>query len=94
MFVDFAGDKLSYIDPETGEIVEAEVFVACLPPAMSMPYAYRRRRCKALILCSQLPVADYYGLFQSELIAEACLDRIVHKSLRFQLAGDSLRKKY
>ena len=49
---------------------------------------------KALILCSQLPVADYYGLFQSELIAEACLDRIVHKSMRFQLAGDSLRKKY
>ena len=49
---------------------------------------------KALILCSQLPVADYYGLFQSELIAEACLDRIVHKSMRFQLAYDSLRKKY
>ena len=31
LFVDFAGDKLSYIDPGTGEIVEVEVFVACLP---------------------------------------------------------------
>ncbi len=31
LFVDFAGDKLSYVDPETGEIVKVEVFVACLP---------------------------------------------------------------
>ena len=27
-------------------------------------------------------------------IADACLDRIVHKSVRFQLKGESLRKKY
>lgn len=31
--------------------------------------------------------------FISELIAEACLDRIVHKSKRFELKGESLRKK-
>ena len=49
---------------------------------------------KALILASQLPVADWYNVFQSELIAEACLDRIVHKSKRFELKGESLRKKY
>ena len=49
---------------------------------------------KALILTSQLPVADWYGVFQSELIAEACLDRIAHKSRRFSLSGESLRKKY
>ena len=29
--VDFAGDKLSYVDAETGEIVKVEVFVACMP---------------------------------------------------------------
>lgn len=29
--VDFAGDKLSYVDAETGEIIKAEVFVACMP---------------------------------------------------------------
>ena len=33
-------------------------------------------------------------LFQSELIAEACLDRLVHKATRFELKGESLRKKY
>ncbi len=31
LFVDFAGKKLSYIDRETGEIIECQVFVACLP---------------------------------------------------------------
>jgi DNA replication protein DnaC len=49
---------------------------------------------KALILSSQLPVTDWYNVFQSELIAEACLDRLVQKSRRFTLQGESLRKKY
>ena len=31
LFVDFAGDKLEYIDRETGEIISAHVFVGCLP---------------------------------------------------------------
>jgi transposase len=30
MFVDFSGDKARYVDAETGEVVEAEVFVAVL----------------------------------------------------------------
>lgn len=49
---------------------------------------------KATILASQLPVADWYHVFQSELIAEACLDRIVHKAMKYCLQGESLRKKY
>lgn len=53
-----------------------------------------RYRKKALIISSQLPVNDWYGVIGNELIAEACLDRIVHKSIRFQLKGESLRKKY
>jgi len=31
LFVDFAGDKISYVDRETGEIMWCHVFVACLP---------------------------------------------------------------
>ena len=31
LMVDFAGDKLGYVDPETGEIIKVEVFVACMP---------------------------------------------------------------
>jgi DNA replication protein DnaC len=53
-----------------------------------------RYRKKALIIASQLPVADWYPVIGNELIAEAVLDRIVHKAIRFQLKGESLRKKY
>ena len=49
---------------------------------------------RSLIISTQLPVSDWYALFKNELIAEACLDRIVHKAVRFQLQGESLRKKY
>ena len=31
LFIDFAGKELSYVDRETGEVVECQVFVACLP---------------------------------------------------------------
>ena len=31
LFVDYAGKKLSYVDASTGEIIECQVFVACLP---------------------------------------------------------------
>lgn len=48
----------------------------------------------SIIISTQLPVSDWYSLFKNELIADACLDRLVHKSIRFQLKGDSLRKKY
>jgi transposase len=30
MFVDFAGDKATWCDPETGEVTETDVFVAIL----------------------------------------------------------------
>ena len=31
LFVDFAGDTFPYIDPESGEVIQTQVFVACLP---------------------------------------------------------------
>ena len=49
---------------------------------------------KSLILSSQLAVSDWYSIFSNEMLAEACLDRIVHKAVRFTLKGDSMRKKY
>lgn len=49
---------------------------------------------KSIIIASQLAVKDWYSVFKNEMIAEACLDRIVHKSILFELKGDSLRKKY
>lgn len=46
---------------------------------------------KSLILSSQL--AGYF-IFTNEMLAEACLDKIVDKAVRFNLKGDSMRKKY
>ncbi len=31
LFIDFAGAKLSYVDPQTGQVIYCQVFVACLP---------------------------------------------------------------
>lgn len=31
LYMDFAGKKLSYTDPQTGELIYCQVFVACLP---------------------------------------------------------------
>ncbi len=31
LYVDFAGKKMNYVDKQTGEMIECEIFVACLP---------------------------------------------------------------
>ena len=48
---------------------------------------------KATIITSQLPVSKWYDVIGNEVIADAVLDRIVHSSHRFDLKGESLRKK-
>jgi DNA replication protein DnaC len=45
------------------------------------------------IIASQLPVASWFDVIGEEVIADAILDRIVHTSHRFELKGESLRKK-
>jgi len=48
---------------------------------------------KATIIASQLPVTNWFDLFKEATLADAILDRIVHTSHRFELKGESLRKK-
>lgn len=48
---------------------------------------------KSTIIASQLPVASWYDIFAEETIADAILDRLIHTSHRFELKGESLRKK-
>jgi DNA replication protein DnaC len=47
----------------------------------------------ATIIVSQLPVASWFDVIGEALIADAILDRIVHTAHRFELKGESLRKK-
>ena len=47
---------------------------------------------KATIIASQLPVDLWFDLFSDETLADSVIDRIVY-SHRFELKGESLRKK-
>jgi len=48
---------------------------------------------RATIIVSQLPVASWFDVIGDAVIADAILDRIVHTAHRFELKGESLRKK-
>lgn len=48
---------------------------------------------KSTIIASQIPVSEWYSTIGDNTVADAILDRIVHKSIRIELYGESLRKK-
>lgn len=49
---------------------------------------------KSTIIISQLPVADWYDILKKNTTAaDAILDRIIHSAHRFELTGDTWRKK-
>lgn len=48
---------------------------------------------RATIIASQLPVSSWFDVFSDETIADSIIDRIVYTSHRFELKGESLRKK-
>ena len=52
-----------------------------------------RHHKKSTIFCSQLPVKNWYDLIEEKTIADAIMDRIIHSSIRFELKGESMRKK-
>jgi DNA replication protein DnaC len=44
------------------------------------------------IIASQVPVKKWYDVIGEQTVADAILDRLVHKSVRIELTGESLRK--
>jgi DNA replication protein DnaC len=44
------------------------------------------------IIASQVPVKKWYEVIGEQTVADAILDRLVHKSVRVELMGESLRK--
>jgi DNA replication protein DnaC len=48
---------------------------------------------KSTLIVSQMPVESWYDIIGEAVIADAILDRLVHSSHRFELKGESLRKK-
>lgn len=47
----------------------------------------------SVIITSQLPVSGWYDIIGEKTIADATMDRLVHHAHRFELGGESMRKK-
>ena len=63
LFVDFAGKKLSCIDPDTGEVTPYQVFVACLPYSdYSFAIAVPSQKSVDFIHCLQECLAHLEGV--------------------------------
>lgn len=52
-----------------------------------------RHGLKATIIIGQLPVSEWHDVLGANIVSDAILDRIVHTAHRFELKGESLRKK-
>jgi DNA replication protein DnaC len=48
----------------------------------------------SLLITSQLPITEWHDYIGEPTIADALLDRIVHRSHKLELQGESLRKTY
>jgi DNA replication protein DnaC len=48
---------------------------------------------RSTIVASQLPVAEWHHLINDPSIADALLDRLVHRATRIELNGESMRKR-
>ena len=48
----------------------------------------------SLLITSQVPVARWHDVVGDPTLADAILDRIVHRAHRIELKGDSLRKRH
>lgn len=53
----------------------------------------RRYGCVSTIVASQLPVDKWYAMIGEATFAEAILDRLIHRSVRLNLTGESMRKQ-
>ncbi len=48
---------------------------------------------RSTIVASQIPVSDWYERIGEKTVADAILDRIVHRAMRVELLGESMRKR-
>ncbi|MBB4818684.1 DNA replication protein DnaC [Pseudomonas alcaligenes] len=48
----------------------------------------------AILIASQLPVSKWYEYINEPTLADAILDRIVHRAHKIEMRGDSMRKKH
>lgn len=47
---------------------------------------------RSVIIASQLPIEHWHDYIGDQTIADAILDRVIHKAMKFELNGESMRK--
>jgi len=52
-----------------------------------------RHNRKSTIIASQIPVPSWFELIGAETIADPIIDRLIQTSHKFELKGESLRRK-
>ena len=83
LYIDFAGKKLSYVDKTTGEVIECQVFVACLPYSdYSFAMAVRSQCIEDFIFALSCCLKDIGGVPQT--IVPDNLKSAVIKSSRYE----------
>jgi len=51
-----------------------------------------RTQLKSTVVASQLPVEKWYELIPDPTVADAIMDRLIHRSHKISLHGESMRK--
>ena len=46
----------------------------------------------SLVICSQLPLSNWYQALEEGTVADAILDRVIHNAIKVELSGESMRK--
>ena len=137
LFIDYAGQTVPLVDPDTGELRRAHIFIAvlgasnytyaCATPretqvdwlrGLSQAFAFfggvreilddwamtpldqtarhdlleviDDRTRKSTVITSQLPIDHWHAWLNDPIVADAILDRLVHRSHRISLKGELL----
>jgi transposase len=83
VFVDFAGKKLYYIDRNTGEVIEVEVFVAVLPASQYTFVTAVRSQGREDFISAMNDCLSFYGGVPEAIVSDN-LKSAVSKSHKYQ----------
>ena len=90
-FVDYSGATVPIINAQTGELHQAQIFVAVLG-ASNMEIMDDRHGSISTAMISQLPTDQWYAAIGDNTLADAIPDRLMHNAHRLPLKGESIRK--
>jgi len=76
-------------------LIVDDLGIACVGPKQYRDFLEildDRNGSGSTLITSQFPVAQWHDMIADDTVADAILDRLVHKAYRLELKGESLRK--